>query len=62
VQGIGALTSTSDVRIFLAKSSHSYACEKCGPIKNILTPRLPSDVKPAVAQKIEEPAVEEIKV
>jgi hypothetical protein len=41
VQGVGSLNSSSDVRQFLAKQSHSYICEKCGPIKEILVPRGP---------------------
>lgn len=33
VQGVGSLASSPDVRQFLAKNSHSYTCEQCGPIK-----------------------------
>jgi hypothetical protein len=33
VQGVGSLAASADVRQFLAKSSHSYVCEQCGPIK-----------------------------
>ena len=33
VQGVGSLASSPDVRKFLAKNSHSYACENCGSIK-----------------------------
>ncbi len=36
IQGVGSLSATKDIREYLAKTSHSFACEKCGPIKNIL--------------------------
>lgn len=51
IQGIGALTSSPDVRTFLAKNSHSFVCEKCGPIKDLLAPRPPIDSRPAITQK-----------
>jgi hypothetical protein len=41
VPGIGYVESSSDIRRSLAKESHSFVCEKCGPIKNILKIRKP---------------------
>lgn len=41
MQGVGALTSSAEIRLFLAKNSHTFVCEKCGPIKELLTPRPP---------------------
>lgn len=60
MQGVGSLTSTPDVRQFLAKSSHSYACDKCGPIKDLLAPRPPYVPQPAIIQKdIVEPVLKQ---
>ena len=57
LQGVGSISSSSDVRAFLAKSSHSYTCEKCGPIMEIMLPRPPQEkVK---KEKIEEHKVEQ---
>ena len=41
VQGVGSLASSADVRIHLAKTSQSYICDKCGPIKELIAPRPP---------------------
>jgi hypothetical protein len=54
VQGVGSLTSTPDVRAFLAKNSHTYSCDKCGPIKDLLVPRSPYVAQPAIIHKKEE--------
>ena len=45
IQGVGALTSTPDIRKFLAKSSHNYECEKCGVIQKHLAPRAKEEEK-----------------
>jgi len=60
VQGVGALSSSHEIRSFLAKNSHSFVCEKCGPIKNILEPRHPKVENEAIKEvdkniKIEDP-------
>ena len=39
IQGVGAMSSTKEIREFLAVGSHSYNCEKCGPIAKHLQPR-----------------------
>jgi ubiquitin-conjugating enzyme E2 J1 len=52
VPGVGYVESSSDTRKTLAKDSHSYVCEKCGPIKNILKIRKPMQiVHPTVLPK-----------
>lgn len=64
VHGVGALSSTPDVRAFLAKSSHSYVCEKCGPIEALLKPRPPISESKAIEKAKEEAkmAEEEMKL
>ena len=44
VQGIGAVEALPLTRKKLALESHSYECDKCGPIKDILIPREPVSV------------------
>lgn len=39
VVGVGYEESNTQTRKFLAKQSHNYTCEKCGVLKNILSPR-----------------------
>jgi hypothetical protein len=58
VQGVGSLSSTKDIREFLAKTSHSYSCEKCGPIKNLLQPRPPKGQQQlSYSHKVEMPSL-----
>lgn len=58
VQGVGSLSATKDIREYLAKTSHSFACEKCGPIKNILQPRPPKGQQQLnYSEKVEEPSM-----
>lgn len=57
VQGVGYLASSADIRKFLAKSSHAYVCDKCGPIKDLLAPRAPYGTQPPLATKAADPKV-----